>query len=853
MKTRAFWLVVPLALVAFQGCEKKQAPASEPAAAAEVSTPAPETPPAAPADTPADAPARPAPAPGSATQTVTATDATPATPEQRAELLGFVRYLPADTESVIAVHNGGKIAERAQEFKLFKLLQENIGSMFGAGMMGQPRDFDMEGEGMDGLDFAIPEEDSEEMENGEALDDEGAAVPRRTHRADVMLVTADGPDPDSDEAAEGDADEESGADPVVGGDDEMDFDEMPQMASITEILDQEITFAVGKTAGAQLTNLTTAYARFYHFLMRTMTRKFGDQLKAGEFSSVEPFEDEEDLKQLFNDLLADPESGFGLLERAAMPPVYLAFRGDPEKCDAVAKSFLMQLDGMAEAGPFEPVTIERGGAKLSGHKLAGEALVEEMDEYSRESMEEMLGTENTTKLLELMAKKNLVIAAGTVGEYMVLFFGSSEEDFALTDQPAESLAGGKALAFADAYASQELVALIYGSEAASQGLYSAPSGLTMYANAIREGLAAWDGPIETRDLETLLQNLAEHETAIRKMGTAEALGVVAFFDQGLRVESFGGYDSGGIDWETPCQLAHLGDAPDVVFFANMTSKAAYDEASLAYLESMAAVAYAAASKAAELEIESEELGQMKEFVGVFNEKLRPHVAAIWDALNTDLNAGLGQETALVVDLNGSMPKIPAVPETVIEKAKVPRATLIKPVTDRTKLRESWTKIHASSTKLMAAISEMAGEEIPMQEAIDSEKDGFTTWFFSLPFQTRDFIPSVTVSDKWFAASTSRQRALELLASTGQPATPRTGVWARVNFEPIRGMAEETMKMLEDNAAEIFGEDSPALDSLEQSKELRGKLVEALADLDSLTVHARRENGTMRSSVHFKTR
>ncbi|MCU0781840.1 MAG: hypothetical protein MUF04_12165, partial [Akkermansiaceae bacterium] len=244
MKLRSFWLVIPVALVAFWGCEKKQSPATSPPANAEVSAPAA---PAAPGQTP-DAPAAPAQpaapaaAPGAATQTV-ATAAPPATPEQRAAALGFVRYLPADTEAVIAVHNGGKIAERAQEFKLFKLLQENIGAMFGAGpgMMGEPREFDMEGEGMDGEDFAIPEEDSDEGDTKEAPSDEGAALPRARHGQEVMLVTADGPDPGSEEAdaAAAGADEED-AEPgdMPADEDELGMGEMPEMASITDILDK---------------------------------------------------------------------------------------------------------------------------------------------------------------------------------------------------------------------------------------------------------------------------------------------------------------------------------------------------------------------------------------------------------------------------------------------------------------------------------------------------------------------------------------------------------------------------------------------------------------------------------------
>ena len=141
----------------------------------------------------------------------------------------------------------------------------------------------------------------------------------------------------------------------------------------------------------------------------------------------------------------------------------------------------------------------------------------------------------------------------------------------------------------------------------------------------------------------------------------------------------------------------------------------------------------------------------------------------------------------------------------------------------------------------------------MQKPISSEKDGFVTWFMSLPFQTNDFIPSVTVGDQWFAASTSKDRAVELLkAAAAGGSTARTGAWLRVDFKPFQKTAGETMAMLEENADAIFGEDTPGRAQFDETKDLRDKLLEAMGDFDSLTFHSRREEGQLRSSTHFKT-
>jgi hypothetical protein len=218
---------------------------------------------------------------------------------------------------------------------------------------------------------------------------------------------------------------------------------------------------------------------------------------------------------------------------------------------------------------------------------------------------------------------------------------------------------------------------------------------------------------------------------------------------------------------------------------------------------------------------------------------------MWDALSGNFGGGLGHESALVVDLSGTMPAIPGVPQTVVDEAKFPRISMIAPVTDRAKLAASWQKMNTTTTNILAKISEMTGEDIPMQKPISSDKDGFTTWFFSMPFFNDDFMPSVTVGDKWFAASTSKNQALDLVRKADKGGETRNGLWFSVNFNALRKFSAETVKMLDKNKDDL-GMDA---DDLKNAT----KVIEALDDMDKLTVHARREGGVLRSSVHFKVR
>ena len=111
--------------------------------------------------------------------------------------------------------------------------------------------------------------------------------------------------------------------------------------------------------------------------------------------------------------------------------------------------------------------------------------------------------------------------------------------------------------------------------------------------------------------------------------------------------------------------------------------------------------------------------------------------------------------------------------------------MVSPVTDRAKLAGSWDKMNTTLTGTLAKVSEMTGQEIPMQKPISSDKDGNTTWFFPMPFFTDDFMPSVTVGDKWFVASTSKNQALDLIDKADGGGETRDGLWFTHELQDAR--------------------------------------------------------------------
>lgn len=611
----------------------------------------------------------------------------------------------------------------------------------------------------------------------------------------------------------------------------------------------EFTIALGKTTGQQTANLLTFNRRQGYFQMRMLAKALGAAAKSGDFTAMQQAFPSQYGEEMMKELLADPESGVGLIERLNMPPVYLAFRASDADRPAAAQQLAALVANLGMLGPMvEPVEIEAAGQKFAGHKISGAKIAEQM-EQGRKEMEGMLEPADVNKLFTAIAKKDLVVVSGMLGDYAILFVGSAVADLKFAATPAQSLVAGESLAFCDAYAAKDLAAVIFGQKTAMDSLTAAAGGLSDMAGGLRDGLAGSEGLGDTRDLEALLRMVGERETALRKLAGNEALGAVAYFEDGLKIESFGGSDNGALDWKSPNQLAALGDSPDVVMFANLTTEAAYDAKARAYLEALMETSYAMAMKFSELKVEDPKLVQFASMAKMFDTQLRPDAVALWETFSGDVGGSLGRERAWIVDLKGTMPAIPGIPQAVIEQGKFPRISLVAPVTDRAKLAASWQKMNASVTNLLAKTSDLTGQQLPMQKPISSEKGGYATWFFPLPFFNDDFMPSITVGDKWFAASTSKNQALDLLNQAAKGGPTRAGLEFALNFKALQKYSRDTLKVVEDNSAAIFHDRTVPTDKIENLR----KWVDATDDLDRLTVTARREGGVLRSSVHLKTR
>ena len=112
------------------------------------------------------------------------------------------------------------------------------------------------------------------------------------------------------------------------------------------------------------------------------------------------------------------------------------------------------------------------------------------------------------------------------------------------------------------------------------------------------------------------------------------------------------------------------------------------------------------------------------------------------------------------------------------------------------------------------------------------------------FFNDDFLPSVTVNDNWFAASTSKLQAVDLINKANAGGDTSQGFVMKANFKKLHAYAREMTGLMRKHG----GED---LEINEGDLERVDMVIDAFSDIDSMNIHVRREDGLLRGSFHFK--
>lgn len=540
-----------------------------------------------------------------------------------------------------------------------------------------------------------------------------------------------------------------------------------------------------------------------------------------------------------------------------MPTFYQGAKvSDADSRDTVAGMMAeaVSVIGLAEEAS-EAITIKRGNHEFTGFKLSGAKLAELMDKEDLTELEQLIDAADITAFKESLAKKNIVAVSGVVGDYVVMFFGKSADDFVLVDNVEDSVCANPKMAYLDSYLDKDILIAGYSDSKMTNNVSSVSRFfhrmVSATANGAAKGLGEATSLGDTRDVEALLTELAKQGESLAGLFSTTDAGYVVYLEDGVKAESYGGPNLPEFDFGKTHTFSPMEAGEGTLLFANWTDNESYNQKVLEYIDTLGETSYLVAKRVAALDIDDGDFRDFKQGLEMFDGKFRADALELWKALRVDLAAGLGAESAVVVDVNGSFPKVPNVPQVVLKEGKVPRIAYVSEVADRAKLQSSWEKINTSAENMLKTISEMQGEEIPMQVPMSSEKNDLKTWFVPIPFQNDDFVPSVSVSDELFFASTSKTFSEGLAERFKQGGgTGRKGAWLDVDFGVLNQYAKQWLKLVEDHAAEVFPNEHAQKDFADNKPKIESAL-KAFETLERLTMHTRNEGGRTRVSLHLK--
>lgn len=617
------------------------------------------------------------------------------------------------------------------------------------------------------------------------------------------------------------------------------------------IAGEEMFFAVGQDGPEQTSNLLSLNDELSYHQMKFYVKMAEELVKGGA--------DDPDADMLMDDmyvfdLLKDPKA-LAIFEKSSMPALYMGFKvSDETKRTGLLEqiqSFGEMVLAEQDVALFEAAESKQGDG-FKGITLKGELLAKQMEGEVEDMFGEQIGSEMYAKYKKAIADKRLVMMAGSVGDYIVIFFGSSVDQLKLAEKPADSLLANDEMAFAKYFADKDVVGLLYSSEKLQKASLEGSNTLAPMVKGLKEGLEKSESFGDTRVLSALLDDLAKCETSLLSMDSASRLGAVAYLEEGLKVEFYGGSNAPAQDFTAGRALASMAESDDVLFFANWVSNPEYVEKFMEYTDALGATAYQLAKQASELDIEDADFKEFNAQFQVFDGSFREDVLNLWKALRVDLAGGLGGESAIVIDINGELPTIPEVPKAIIEKGSVPRISYVSTVEDREKIGQSWDKINKSAEALLAKASELSGTEIPMQRPFKNTNEGLTSYTFPIPTTHQNCTPTAVVSDELFFLSTSPDFTGVLAKKYDKSKVAEPGAVMKLDFKVLGTLAKRWYELVETNGFEFMSE-TEMQDFNNELKPKAKEFFEAMETLDYLKLDTRKENGELRGSLHFKVK
>lgn len=465
---------------------------------------------------------------------------------------------------------------------------------------------------------------------------------------------------------------------------------------------------------------------------------------------------------------------FEALAEADIPPLLVAVKagGVKEKIDGFLQQALGSLPPEAEK------VLEKAAFGVSGNKF--QSLIfkvsklpvpSDVEAPGLQGLVAMLGSkEKAQQFLDKFKTKTIELSWGWVDDYLVLSLGKDHSHLKLSSPADSVLSRPEVAARAAAWQAKQPLVLSYLSKETNQALANAFGGIGETLVSLAE-MGAKQSPFPLDGIIADLKKLAARAKEFRP-GDITASVATAWWEGGLHIESFGGPKPRALDSSKPLTGSSLAGPATVLLYESRINEAESDK-TFAFIEEAAGVLFESYQKNIKPSIPQEQATGLVVAEGFAVGILKD----LWKNFQ-QFRAAIGAESAVVVNLDGTMPPLPNVPEE-LKSMKFPRVVMVTDLKDPAKLSEAWKGIGTAINGIIT----FSGAPVKAAPVEKKEAD-LTIWGYELPMDLGDLWPHFGVAGQKWYAGTSPALTKEAAAKAPAPAGPASGMHLRVNFTAL---------------------------------------------------------------------
>lgn len=544
--------------------------------------------------------------------------------------------------------------------------------------------------------------------------------------------------------------------------------------------------------------------------------------------------DQAEMQKQMMAAFGGPDNLIRMTEEINVPPLLLIARAGAAK--PVIDGFI--AEALAELPPELPPFVEKKEVQVAGKYTfqtlsisAARAL--DMDRAkAEEEMTKAFGSAETAKrYLDAASKKSAAITWGWADDYFIVAIGPDHSHVKFAASPAESLLANPAVAKRLAVSGTNKV---LGLSWMAKPVFDAmeiPLNLAAMVRAIPEEAMKQEG-IDI-DMNAVAEEVAKIDASTTKFMDRDYddLVSVSWLEKGLRQESWGGPKHTG-PAPAPLALASLRGPATVLSImgrTDWTKARAFIETTTASLDKIFSEEIRP-----NLPQDAQPAVAMGDAIG------RPILTGIWKTIST-LGKALGDESGLILNLDGKMPALPQIPPQIAETVPVPRMAWVHDLKDRAALSEAWKALEPIINQ---ALSFVPKDAIPggKPKIVSAKDGGIETWSFQLPVDLGDIKPHLAATANRWIWSTSPDLTRSIAAAA--PATGEPLVWhMNLNAKAATGFVDKLLPLIRENKDSIpdYAEIEPDITAVRS-------LLDAFGGIDAKgTV----EEGQTRMSLHIQ--